>query len=65
MEDICKRFPHMAENVIKKINPRSLTQFKKASRVASNFLNNGRVLWKQIILQKNTGKYIFLAFEKV
>ena len=52
MDHICKRFPGMAEEVIEKIDLQSLTKFNEASREGSNFLDKGRVLWKQMILKK-------------
>ena len=59
MEYICKRFPALVEDVIEKIDLLSLTKFKEASREGSDCLNNGRVLWKQTILQKISGKDLF------
>ena len=59
MEYICKRFPALAEDVIEKIDLHSLTNFKEASREGSDCLNNGRVLWKQTILEKISGKDLF------
>ena len=55
MEEVCKRFPLVAEDVIKNIDYQSLTKFKEASRDVSEFLDNGRVLWKQMILKNITG----------
>ena len=55
MEEVCKRFPLLAEDVIKRIDHQSLTKFKKASRDISEFLDDGRILWKQMILKNVEG----------
>ena len=55
MEEVCKRFPGLAEDVIAKIDPKSLTRFKKSSRGVTKFLENGRGLWKQMILKNISG----------
>ena len=57
MEEVCKRFPGLAEDVIAKIDPKSLTRFKKSSRGVSKFLENGRGLWKQMILKSISGNF--------
>ena len=56
MEEL-KRFPILAEDVIKKIDYQSLTKLKEASRDVSEFLDNGRVLWKQMCLKNLEGNY--------
>ena len=55
MEDICSRFPHLAEEIMKQIDYQSLTNCKLANRDICKFLNKGRFLWKQIILKSITG----------
>ena len=57
MEEVCKRFPGLAEDVIAKIDPKSLTRFKKSSRGVSKFLENGRGLWKRMILKNISGNF--------
>ena len=59
MEEL-KRFPILAEDVIKKIDYQSLTKLKEASRDVSEFLDNGRVLWKQMCLKNLEGNYFNL-----
>ena len=56
MEEVCKRFPDLAENVIKKIDNQSLMKFKEISRNSNQLLDNGKVLWKQMILKHIQGK---------
>ena len=46
MEEVCKRFPYLAENVIKKIDNQSLIKFKETSRNSNQLLDNGKILWK-------------------
>ena len=59
MEEL-KRFPILAEDVIKKIDYQSLTKLKEASRDVSEFLDNGRVLWKQMCFKNLEGNYFNL-----
>ena len=56
MEEVCKRFPDLAENVIKKIDNQSLMKFKETSRNSNQLLENGKVLWKRMILKHIQGK---------
>ena len=56
MEEVCKRFPNLAENVIKKIDNQSLMKFKETSWNGNQLLDNGKVLWKQMILKRIKGK---------
>ena len=56
MEEVCKRFPLLAEDIIKKIDSQSLTKAKEANRTVSELLNNGKVFWKQMIMKKMSGK---------
>ena len=53
------RFTLLAEDVMKNIDYQSLVKFKEASRDICEFLDNGRVLWKQIILKNISGNNIF------
>ena len=55
MEEVCERFPLLAEDIIKEMDYQSLTKLKEASREICNFLDDGRVLWKQMILKNITG----------
>ena len=56
MEEVCKRFPDLAENVIKKIDNQSLMKFKETNRNSNQLLDNGKVLWKRMILKHIQGK---------
>jgi hypothetical protein len=57
MEEVCKRFPGLAEDVIAKIDPQSLTRFKESSRGVSEFLDKGKCLWKRMILENISGNF--------
>ena len=67
VEDICCRFPHLAEEIMKQIDYQSLTNCKLANRDISKFLDKGRFLWKQMILKNITGNHlsVFNLAEKV
>ena len=56
MEEVCEIFPLLAENILKRLDYKSLTNCKEVSRKLQNTLENGRLLWKQIILKNTTGK---------
>ena len=49
MEIVCKRFPLVAQLVIKDLDDQSLTKIKKSSRKISEYLNNERFYWIKII----------------
>ena len=54
MEEVCKRFPDFP--VIKKIDNQSLMKFKETNRNSNQLLENGKVLWKRMILKHIQGK---------
>ena len=56
MEEICGRFPLMADNILEQLDHQSLGNSKMVSREICEFLENGRVLWKKMILKNITGK---------
>ena len=55
MEEVCKRFPHLVENVMKQLDYQSLTNCKEVSRGLYDFFNNGRIMWKKMIIKNLTG----------
>ena len=56
MEEVCARFPLLAENIFKRLAPKSLTNCKEVSRKLQDSLKSGKVLWKQMILKSIKGK---------
>ena len=58
IEEIFQIFPTLGGKVLLKIDDQSLTNFKLANKQICEFLKNGRVLWKQMILKNITGKCI-------
>ena len=63
MDQVCKRFPHLIEKIVKKLDYLCLTKCMEASREMCDVLNNGKVLWKQMILKNVTGKAIFNLYK--
>ena len=55
MEEVCNRFPHLVENIMKQIDYQSLTNCKEVSREMYRYFNTGRTLWKKIILKSIAG----------
>ena len=49
MEDLCRRFPVVAQNVFANLDEKSLTDCKVVSKVSCDFLNNERFFWIRII----------------
>ena len=45
MEDLGRRFPLISEIILNNVDDKSLTNFRKASRDNSNFLDNERFYW--------------------
>ena len=65
MEEVCKIFPLLGEKIAKELDYQSLTKFKMASRDTYEFLDNGRILWKQMILKNIKGnKNVFAGTQK-
>ena len=60
MEEVCKIFPLIGEKIVKELDHQSLTKFKMTSKEVCEFLDNERVLWKQMILKNTKGKDIQL-----
>ena len=58
MEEVCKIFPLIGEKIVKELDCQSLTKFKMANREVCEFLDNERVLWKQMILKNIKGNDI-------
>ena len=56
MEEVCSRFPLLAENIFKRLDQKSLTNCKEVSRKMQDSLENEKVLWKQMILKSIKGK---------
>ena len=59
MEQVCEIFPLVSEKIMKELDYQSLTKFKMASRETCEFLENGRVLWKQMILKNIKGTHVY------
>ena len=55
MEEICKRFPLLVEKILKNLDYQSLIRCKEVGLSMCKVLDNGRVLWKQSILNKIKG----------
>ena len=55
MEEVIERFPHLGDKIMKELDYQSLVKCKEASRELCEFFDNGRVLWKQMILKNITG----------
>ena len=49
MEDLCRRFPVVAQNVFANLDDKSLTDCKVVSKVPRDFLDNERFFWIRII----------------
>ena len=45
MEDLGRRFPLISQIILNNVDDKSLTNFRKASRENSNFLDNERFYW--------------------
>ena len=58
MEDICKRFPLIAESIVKNIDFQSMSKSKKANRELWRFFDNGKYFWQQLILKNIKGNII-------
>ena len=54
-EEVYRRFPLLGERILKEVDYHSLTKCKVASREISEFLDNGRLWWKQMILRAIAG----------
>ena len=57
MEEICIRIPLLAEDILKEVDNKSLANYRMISREICAFLDNGRILWKQMILKNIQGKH--------
>ena len=55
IEEFLQKFPILSEKIMKEMNYQSLTNFKLASSEICEFLNTGRILWKQMILKSIKG----------
>ena len=58
MEDVCKRFPLIAESIVKNIDFQSMSKSKKANRELWRFFDNGKCFWQQLILKNIKGNII-------
>ena len=54
MEDLCKRFPELAKNLLQNLDDQSLVIFKETSRDIYSVSTNERAYWLRII-QKYSG----------
>ena len=59
MEEVCRRFPLLAEKVLSKVDYQSLVKCKEVSKKMNEFLNTGKFLWKQMIIKRITGNLYF------
>ena len=68
MEIVCKRFPHLAENIFDKVDYQSLVKCTEVSKNMNKFLETRKVLWKQMIIKRITGNlevFVFKRFQYV
>ena len=49
MENLCKRFPHLAESIFDQVDDKSLNKSKEISGEVLEFLDNGKFFWIRII----------------
>ena len=49
MEDLCRRFPVVTQNVFANLDDKSLTDCKVVGKVLRHFLSNERFFWIIII----------------
>lgn len=49
MEDLCKRFPHLSENILNQVNDQSLNNCKEISSELLQCLERGRFFWIRMI----------------
>ena len=49
MEDLSRKFPHLATSILDNLDNKNLTNCKKCSRDISQFLNTERFYWLRII----------------
>ena len=49
MEDLCKRFPHLSENILSQVNDQSLNNCKEISSELLQCLERGRFFWIRMI----------------
>ncbi len=60
MEEICGRFHLLGDKIVEQLDYQSLANSRMVSREICEFLDNGRVLWKQIILKNITGNFVYV-----
>ena len=53
MEDLCERFPLVAELILDKLDDQSLVNCKESSRELREFLDNEKLLFLRIIRKQN------------
>ena len=49
MEEVCKRFPHLAKDIFDRVNDQSLDLCKEISREVLEFLDSEQFFWFRII----------------
>ena len=49
MENLCKRFPHLAEGIFDQVDDKSLNKCKEVSGEVLECLDNGKFFWIRII----------------
>ena len=53
MEELCQRFPSIAQKIMNDVDNRTLIDFKEASKITYNFLEKERFYWIRIIQRYN------------
>ena len=61
MENLCERFPHLAENIFDQLDDESLNESKEISGEVLEFLENGKFFWIRIIQVNLCQKLSFLC----
>ena len=59
MEEVCRRFPLLADRLLSGLDYQSLVKCKEVSKKMNEFLNTGKFLWKQMIIKRITGNLYF------
>ena len=53
MEELCQRFPSIAQKIMNDVDDKTLINFKEASKITYNFLEKERFFWIRILKTYN------------
>ena len=53
MEELCQRFPSVAQKIMNDVENKALINFKESSKITYNFLEKERFYWIRIIQRYN------------